>query len=129
MTNRHLIPMIALCVISLGCAGEPESSEQASGPERTYELRGQIVDRDPMANTVKVDHEAIGDWMGAMTMTFPVRGEDVQNLPDNGVAVTGTVHVAGTDYWLSDVTIAEEGSAAQDEGAAETVEEGGPDTQ
>ena len=113
--------MIAAALM-LGCAESPEPAEEidttaeAPAAEETHDLRGVVVERDPMANTLKVAHEAIGDWMGAMTMSFPVRGEDVQNLPENGEQITATVHVDGTEYWLTDVEVVE---AEEAPGAAE----------
>ena len=125
-----------LCTTFLGCGAETESgpaveqsevtTETAADTEQRYELRGVIVERDPMANTVKVDHEAIGDWMGAMTMTFPVREADVQSLPADGETVTGTVHVDGTEFWLTDIVVA---AAATESPAATTDEMADTETQ
>lgn len=113
MKNCLIVLAAFFCITLAGCGGEPPAepvveqtdvtTDTAAESEATYELRGVIVARDPMANTVKIDHEAIGDWMGAMTMSFPVRGADVQSLPADGTAVTGTVHVDGTDFWVTDV--------------------------
>lgn len=114
MKVRYIAGIMMLTIGLLGCTGEPASEppeqvpQATQGEEDRYELRGVIVDRDPMANTVKVDHEAIGDWMGAMTMTFPVRGTDVTALPEKGQPITATVHVAGTEFWISDIQTAEE---------------------
>lgn len=116
MKTTMIVLAALLCMTLLGCGAETESEPAAEQSEVTtettaetedrYELRGVIVERDPMANTLKVDHEAIGDWMGAMTMSFPVREADVQSLPADGETVTGTVHVDGTDFWLTDVVVA-----------------------
>lgn len=113
--NPYRLVLTALLSVSLLACGGETATETISEPdapafqaeaEKQYDLRGVIVDRDPMANTLKIDHEEIGDWMGAMTMSFPVRGADVQSLPEEGETVTATVHVDGTDFWLTDVTIA-----------------------
>jgi hypothetical protein len=45
--------------------------------------------------------------MKAMTMTFPVRGADVQSLPEDGSAITATVHVDRTEFWVTDVSAAD----------------------
>lgn len=113
--KRLLTILCTLLSLGLfGCEAEP-APETTTGQtdvttpsesEQRYDLRGVIVDRDPMANTLKLDHEAIGDWMGAMTMSFPVRGADVQTLPENGETIRATVHVDGTEFWVSDVVAA-----------------------
>lgn len=114
MKRPLTILCILLCLGLFGCEAEPASETTAeqtdittpSESEQRYDLRGVIVDRDPMANTLKIDHEAIGDWMGAMTMSFPVRGADVQTLPENDETIRATVHVDGSEFWLSDVVAA-----------------------
>lgn len=102
-----LVAIFALIVISceeqpVMDEGVPDATQEA---QQTYELRGTIVSRDEQANTVTVDHEAIGDWMAAMTMSFPVRGAEVGDLPADGETITGTVNVSGTEYWLTDISI------------------------
>lgn len=115
MKNVLWIAILTLGLTLAGCGGEDPSSHAShetaaetsaaadSVTTETHAVRGVIVDRDPVANTLKLDHEAIGDWMGAMTMSFPVRGADVGSLPVNGTTITGTIHVAGSEFWLSDV--------------------------
>lgn len=102
-----LVAIFALIVISceeqpVMDEGVPEATQEA---QQTYELRGTIVSRDEQANTLTVNHEAIDDWMAAMTMSFPVRGAEVGDLPADGETITGTVNVSGTEYWLTDISI------------------------
>ncbi len=115
MKSYPLVLIILLLSLNiLGCNTEPvagtadDNTDVVTETESAtqYELRGVIVERDPMANTLKIKHEAIGDWMGAMTMSFPVRGADVQSLPEVGDPVTATVNVDGTEFWLTDVAAA-----------------------
>lgn len=114
MKRVFTILVTLLCISLFGCEAEPAPETTAertdvttpSESEERYDLRGVIVDRDPMANTLKIDHEAIGDWMGAMTMSFPVRGADVQALPEDGETIRATVHVDGTEFWVTDVVTA-----------------------
>jgi Cu/Ag efflux protein CusF len=123
------IGMLALALLAaamiLGCAEEPVTTDTvevttAEEAARTYQVNGVIVSKDPAASTVTLDHEAIGDWMGAMTMKFPVRGDDVQALPAEGTRVTGTVHVEGTDFWVTGIEPAEDDAPLVED--PETVE-------
>lgn len=140
MKEVSIILTAAFSIALLGCGAEPasETVDQAdrsgavvedAASETRYELHGVVVDRDPMANTIKIDHEAIGDWMGAMTMSFPVREADVQSLPGVGSAVTATVHVDGTDYWLTDVVAVTPASTDTDPPAADGTTDTGTDPQ
>lgn len=131
MKSYPLVLILILCASLIGCGSEP-AAESAGEPADVvtetesatrYELRGVIVERDPMANTLKIDHEAIGDWMGAMTMSFPVRGTDVQALPEVGETITATVHVDGTEFWLTDIAAAPAEQTNGDDAATEEMME------
>ena len=104
---RSTLLLTLFLLLAVGCeerpvmdASVPEGSDEAL---QTYQLRGTIVSRNADANSLTIDHEAIGDWMGAMTMSFPVRGANVDDLPPDGSAISATVNVSGTDYWVSDI--------------------------
>ena len=105
---------ILLCAVLLtlaACASQPVAE---SGPEpksikeeplRRYELKGQIqrIDAQGKVPIATIKHEAIGDWMGAMTMDFPVKDPaDLAKLKE-GAPVTATVFVQGFDYWVGEV--------------------------
>lgn len=108
-SNRRCLETLLLSLLVLMACG-PRSEKPASvdGPDaevgaKTYVLSGRIVDRNEAANTLTIDHEAIGDWMDAMTMRFPVRGAKVADLPSDGTPITAVVHVNEDNYWIRDV--------------------------
>jgi len=51
---------------------------------KTYQLEGTIMSRDEAAKTLTIKHGVIGDWMDAMTMTFPGPGEYSIEILVNG---------------------------------------------
>jgi protein SCO1/2 len=61
--------------------------------EKIYAMAGKIVGRDAAENSLTIDHEAIPGFMEAMTMDYIVRGAKVDSLPQNGTAITATLHV------------------------------------
>lgn len=101
---------VLLCVCLLaGCASQPvaesrpEPKSLKEEPLRRYELKGVIQHIDPQTNVVTIKHEAIGDWMGAMTMDFPVKDPADQAKLKEGSPVSGTVFVQGLSYWVGEV--------------------------
>ena len=77
---------IAVCV-SVGCDG------RSPPVARQYSLHGEVV--EVSGGQLKIDHEAIPGYMGAMQMTFPVsRPELLQGL-QAGDHVHGQLTVTG----------------------------------
>jgi Cu/Ag efflux protein CusF len=78
---------------------EPEASTEL----KKYPMHGQVKRLDPANKIVTIQHQPIGDWMGAMTMEFPVKAEgDFAKLKEEQ-AVEATVYVQGLNYWVGDV--------------------------
>lgn len=68
-----------------------------------YALHGQIVRLDSKDKLATIKHQKIGDWMGAMTMDFPVRDEKEFSQLREGETIDGTVFVQGMDYWVGEI--------------------------
>lgn len=84
-------------------ASEVTDTTLASETVETYPIRGIVRDRNRDTNSILFEHEAIPGYMGAMTMSFRVEGTEVAALPPPGTTMEGLLHVAGVDYWLSDL--------------------------
>ena len=111
----------AVLLAAAGCSSQP-ASEPAKPtvviddkvlkeePLRRYQLTGQVQRLDAKDRIATIKHQAIGDWMGAMTMDFPVKdGSDFGKLKE-GAPVIATVFVQGLQYWVGEVR---EGAAAK----------------
>src|SRR5258706_11234779 len=83
----------------------------AMAAEKTGRLAGTIVSRDSSANKLTVSHGEVSGVMGAMTMSYEVRGQKVSALPKNGSKITATLHEADGAYSLTGVKAAEESPA------------------
>ena len=110
--KRFSAILFAGLLLTVSCAKESSYESTTTTGEnaveqtasKTYEMEGNVVSRDEAAKTFTIDHGPIGDWMGAMTMTFPVRGAEFSALPQKGTHIKATVHVAESgDYWITDV--------------------------
>jgi Cu/Ag efflux protein CusF len=92
---------IAGCVSQPVAESRPEPKSLKEEPLRRYELKGVVLKLEGKVATIK--HEAIGDWMGAMTMDFPVKEPaDLAKLKE-GAQVNATLFVQGFDNWVGEV--------------------------
>jgi protein SCO1/2 len=67
---------------------------------RTFTARGVILEIKPDHTRVVIRHEAIANYMDAMTMPFPVKEPDVLAGLKRGDEVGFQLHVAETESWV-----------------------------
>jgi Cu/Ag efflux protein CusF len=104
---RLIVVLLAGLLTLVGCSkNEPvaEAPKQAKEePLKEYALKGQVKRLDTQGKIATIQHEQIGDWMGAMTMEFPVKdAADFAKLSE-GKPVSATVYVQGLNYWVANV--------------------------
>lgn len=89
------------CLLTIGAcsSAKPPSTE----PEKHYQLIGQVKVLNQKDQTATIQHQAIGDWMGAMTMEFPVRSKQEFDQLHVGDKIIATVNVKGLDYDISGI--------------------------
>ena len=87
MPLRSASAPLAVClgVLLAGCAQQPET------PWESYQVTGTVLDLKPAEQVVVLDHEAIGEWMGAMRMGFPVREPAEFSKLAEGMKIQATV--------------------------------------
>jgi len=79
------------------------SAVPLAAQEKSGMLEGTIITRNAPRNELVVRHSAVKGIMGAMTMTYTVRGQEVSSLPKDGTMITATLHDSDGTYWLTDV--------------------------
>lgn len=74
---------------------------------KRYHLKGQVISKKNATNEVEVKHEAIPNFMPAMTMTYKVQDSNaVEGLqPGDAIEADVVVPKNGDPYWLDDVVI------------------------
>jgi protein SCO1 len=101
--------LLAVAVVAFpGCArrtatpaGKPVV---ASADAKRYPLRGVIRKVDVQKREITVEHEAVPDYMDAMTMDFPVRDDpQVFEILHSGDRIEARLVVDGGDYWLEQI--------------------------
>ncbi len=102
-----------LCLTACGGSSQEtaaNSKDYFNDPVKEYPLEGEIISIDRDNNIAKIRHQAIGDWMGAMTMDFPVKDAAELDALKEGEPVRGTVYVQGIEYWVGNLSKAPAGS-------------------
>jgi len=96
--------VIVLLVLLAGCQQFPvkeEAKEAAKDePVKQYALHGEVLRLDTQDRIAAIKHEAIGDWMGPMTMEFPVKEQPEFDKLRAGEKINATVFVQGNNYWV-----------------------------
>lgn len=103
-----------LFVFAVACTSEP--AEPAAEPAaefdaRRYELAGDVVAVDRDSGTLTIAHEAVAEFMGAMTMPFNVHDDWVFDAAAPGARIKATLVVSGRESWLEDIVIRTPASA------------------
>lgn len=122
MINRLLTNFLALSTLlaTAGCPHpkepQPETKAAASNakPPRVFQVRGVIKEIPKTGNQLRIAHEAIPDYMPAMTMPFSVKDRtELANL-QVGDTVSFALHVAETESWIGQIqTIQNSPASAQ----------------
>jgi Cu/Ag efflux protein CusF len=76
---------------------------EMTASEKVGLLAGKIISRDATRNQVTVEHGEVKGLMGAMTMAYEVRGQNVAALPKDGTKITAKLHDSNGTYWLTEV--------------------------
>jgi protein SCO1/2 len=96
-----------LVALLAGCGQKPSAPAPAPAPQnpsvKTYDARGIIQTISTTLTSVSIKHEAISNYMGAMTMDFPIR--DTNEL--NGLAPNDEIEfklrVMDNDDWIENL--------------------------
>ena len=89
---------------------KPAAAENA----KRYVLKGKVVSIDLAKKKATIKHEAIPDYMEAMTMPFPIPDKDVlQTLSPNADIKADLVVNPDGEYWLENIAISAEPTANQ----------------
>jgi protein SCO1 len=98
---------ISLCSLMLlhpAKASEyPLSSNENTASPRALAAKGVIKEIQPDAKTVVIQHEAISNYMDAMTMPFKVKVQTVLAGFRRGDEITFQLHVTETESWVDQI--------------------------
>lgn len=98
---QKLVPLILVTtLLTAGCQSKAKH----------YDLKGQVLDKNPATNEITVKHGDVPGFMPAMTMLYPVKDQNEFRQVEPGDAITADVVTAnnGNQYWLENVRITDE---------------------
>ena len=95
-----LILIVTACALLAACSPAPDES----GAQR-YDLKGKIVSFNKAQQQVVVQHEAIPDFMEAMTMPFTLREDSAYDVMRAGDLIQATLVVNGAQSRLENPII------------------------
>lgn len=104
---RYFLLLISFVFLISSCGGNA-TSPAASANAKRYPLKGKVISVDRAAKTAKIDHEAVGDYMPAMEMEFPIHADWVWDDLTPGAEIRAELVVDNTakdPYWLENIGI------------------------
>jgi protein SCO1/2 len=114
--NRNRLSIfffLLFCAWMMACQSKPA----AQG--KRYELKGKVVSVDKANMSATISHEAVKDFMEAMTMSFKLKDAWPLDVMKPGDEVQAILVVTDDAHWLEDVMVVQK-SAAQPGAPPET---------
>jgi protein SCO1/2 len=107
VVTRESRRVISLTILALFCSLSV-SCNRGSGAEQRFELKGKVVSIDKRGRTVTIAHEAIPDYMEAMTMPFTVKEDWVYEELAPGDRIQAILVVDDDRSWLEQMVFVRE---------------------
>ena len=107
MMKKNILLALALLLPLAAVSCKDSTATPADAPaanRQTFEARGVVRELGADGKTVTIKHEAITNYMPAMTMPFEVRDAGELKGLQPGDAVTFRLVVAGSDAWITHIT-------------------------
>jgi protein SCO1/2 len=114
MNTQRIIPSILILFALIaswtfsGCKPQPTRSPT----EKRYDFSGKVVSIEKDKHQITIAHEEIKDYMPAMTMPFTVKDDWVFGVVKPGDQIAAAYVVDGTESWLEEVVVKQEGIEA-----------------
>ena len=103
MNSRIFFPFYILLLLATGCTKNKETNLV------TFPLRGEVVRIDTLKLTVTVAHQAIPNYMNAMTMPFKIRDKNLLLPLAVGDSIQATLAISRTESWLEQIAVVGKG--------------------
>jgi Cu/Ag efflux protein CusF len=91
MNLQKLIPVVLVGILLSGCQSKTKH----------YDLKGEVLEKNPATNEITVKHGDIPGFMLAMTMSYSVKDQNGFQQVEPGDGITADVITANNgEYWL-----------------------------
>src|SRR5437899_1868992 len=107
MQRWFIIFIIGLAMLAVSCSERtvsvPLPATAAAPTQQVFEANGTIVELLPAEKSVRIQHEAIPDYMPAMTMPFDVKDTNELAGLAVGDAITFRLTVTEKEGWIDQI--------------------------
>ena len=94
-----MLLLLAIATALAGCGGAKDQSKR-------YAMQGEVKALDPATQKATIDHDKIGDWMGAMAMEYSVKPDAEFQKLHVGDKIQATMVVeSDVKYYVTDVKV------------------------
>jgi Cu/Ag efflux protein CusF len=93
---------VLLLTVLLGACARNADDKQ-SPPLNRFSIHGEVMRLEPADKLATIRHQKIEGYMGAMTMTFPVKDPREFGELQIGNCIDGTVFVQGENLWVGEI--------------------------
>ncbi|HYG34138.1 MAG TPA: copper-binding protein, partial [Clostridia bacterium] len=109
MLRVFLCSIMVLAGVTVSCRKSADDNARASNAseaatnQRVFQVKGVVNRVKPDEKQVYIKHEAIPDYMPAMTMPFDVKDTNELAGLEPGQAITFRLIVTDTDGWIDQI--------------------------
>jgi protein SCO1/2 len=120
--------LLSAALVTVSCREQPKavSSTAAATNIQTFSARGVVRELKPDGRTVVIRHEAITNYMDAMTMPFRVRETNELSGLKPGDEIAFRLHVTGEASWIDRVARTGKSSATNPPAPSEAASTNAP---
>lgn len=97
--------MFSVVMLFFTACQKTEIQPAASADARRFPFKGKVVSVDKARKTASIAHDAVPNYMEAMTMDFPVRDIDILNTMTKDAEIKAELVVDKGDYWLENIVL------------------------
>ena len=101
MTRILTTAVLAVALALAGCNRDHKLAETG----KRYAMKGEIKALDPKTDSATIDAGDIGDWMGAMTMDYPIKPNTEFQKLHVGDKIEAVVVVNDPAYYVTDIKV------------------------
>lgn len=99
---RAIFLLFALLALA-GCSREdsapkPDAAKSESAEVKRYPFHGKIIGKDPMTGLAMIQHDAVKDYMDAMTMSYKIPDEKLYESLKPGDEIDATLVVQADGF-------------------------------
>src|SRR5215471_4675688 len=92
--------LVSLVAVSLKTAAMPQDFEKSNVRLRTFDAKGVVTELELSRNHITIRHDAITDYMPAMTMSFRVKDPNEMTKLRAGDQVNFRLSVTESESWI-----------------------------